>query len=643
MSRNQKINNLPTLISITLLLVAKLCLLRFFIFGEITGGGLVADTLSVLVFISLIDLIMPTKAKRVAFWSFNVIFSVILFAATIYQAHFGSVPTYTTLGEMGQVGQIRSSIQSLINPTHFLFFVDLVIGLFLLVIRFIRRRRQNTYGYTMGTMMMSSTRYRRGGRVKWRWVAALVLVVTVGCSSLVIHRSSQIDNELIQAENVGFLNYQVSAALKNKQENDMIAKGNLQETKAEVKTLQSTYSYQDNNAATPAHFGSAKGMNLIIVQLEAFQNFPIHANLEQQEITPVLNMLAQESYYFPYFYQQIGQGNTSDAEFMSNTSIYPTGTVAMSTGFGNRELPSLPRLLREQQYKTATFHINDVTFWSRNLLYPGLGFEQYYDKPAYTNDHFNDFGASDEEMYRVGIEKIKEMSSDNKPFYAQFVTTSSHAPFVIPQDQRKLTLSKDMKGTQLGNYLEAVNYTDHALGTLIEQLKANGLWDNTMLVVYGDHFGINPKETDGAEITAKLGVPYDNQISRFNIPFLIHVPKQAKGEVVELTGGQLDIMPTISNLMGISLEEEQFTAFGHDLLNTDHNVFGMRYYLPTGSFFNNDVLFVPGAGFDDGTATSLKTLQPVQDLSAYRKDYDYIMSLMKLSDKYVQLLPKRTP
>ncbi len=639
---NWKASKLPSLISITLLLIAKLCLLRFFYFREVTGVGLLADTLSILVLMCLLDLVTPVKAKRIIFWSFNGIFSFVLFAATLYQIHFGSVPTYTTLTELGQVGQVRASITPLIKPIHFLFFVDLAIGLILVLVSIVVRRRQSKHVHTLG-YIMGSTHRHRGGRLKWNIIVALTLVLSLGCSSLVINRSLHIDNELVQAENLGFLSYQVAAAIKSKKESNMIANGNLQETKVEVKSLQSTYPYRNNNAVPPVHFGSAKGMNVIIVQMEAFQNFPIHLNLAQQEVTPVLNQLAKESYYFPYFYQQIGQGNTSDAEFMSNTSIYPTGTEPMSAGFGNRELSSLPRLLHERQYNSATFHINDVTFWSRNLLYPGLGFDHYYDKPFYINDLFNDFGASDEEMYRVGIEKMKEMASDKKPFYAQFVTTSSHAPFVIPEDQRRLTVPADMEGSQLGNYLTAVNYTDYALGKLIEQLKDNGLWDNTVLVAYGDHFGINPKETDGVEITAKLGIPYDNQISRFNIPLLIHVPKQKEGKVVELAGGQLDIMPTVANLMGVSLEDKKFTAFGRDLLNTDRNVFGMRYYLPTGSFFNNDVMFVPGAGFEDGTATSLKTLQPVQDISAYRTDYEYIMSLMKLSDKYVKLLPKRSP
>ncbi|MNF03829.1 hypothetical protein D3C80_2032240 [compost metagenome] len=65
--------------------------------------------------------------------------------------------------------------------------------------------------------------------------------------------------------------------------------------------------------------------------------------------------------------------------------------------------------------------------------------------------------------------------------------------------------------------------------------------------------------------------------------------------------------------------------------------------MPTGSFFNNDILFVPGKGFEDGAAYLIRTLERVEDFSAYRSDYDYILKLMKLSDDYVRLLPKRAP
>jgi phosphoglycerol transferase MdoB-like AlkP superfamily enzyme len=611
---------------IFILLFLKLILLRYFFFKEIAWDRLTTDGLALLVLLCLLELLVPARIKGPAYWIFNLIFSLMLFSSTLYNEHFGSVPTYTALLELKQVLQIRASVQSTIQPAHFLFFLDVVVMAVIWAINRVRGRRVS------------------GRKPVWKIGIALTAIICLVISGRYIQLSGSIENEIVQAENLGFLDYQVAAAIKASQENREIASGNLKETVAEINKLEATYPYESKAAAAkPAYFGVAKGKNLIIVQLEAFQNFPIHLKVNNQELTPVLNKLVNESFYFPHFFQQIGQGNTSDAEFMSNTSIYPTGSIAMSTGYGDRKLPSLPRLLEQQNYTADTFHVNDVGFWDRIKLYPALNFDHYYDKPYYNNDHFNDFGASDEELYRVGVEKLSALQKQNKPFYAQFVTVSSHFPFKVPDNRKKITVPSSLQGKQLGDYLTAINYTDYALGTLIERLKANGMWDNTVLVAYGDHFGLQPADNDPAMVSAALGITYNEHVTRFNIPLLIHIPGETKGKIVNQVGGQLDILPTVANLMGISLKDKGFTAFGHDLLNIDRNVFGMRYYLPTGSFFNNDILFIPGQGFDDGTAVSLTTLKPVKDIARYRKDYDYVMNLMKLSDQYVKQLPKRAP
>lgn len=622
-----------------ILLLLKIGLMRYFFYEGIQWKGFPAEALSVLVILCLVDLIFPLKRKGPVFWSFNFIYSFMLFAATLYYAHFGTVPTYAVLSELDQVPQIRASVNALIRPEQFLFFADFVVLAIIAVAGRIREhRRSRTLSFRSGTWGQGGRRTGWG----WRIGVACVLIVSVVFSGLFVRSGKKIDNELVRAESIGFLNYQVDAALRNREEEEMIAKGNIQETISKIQSLQAGYPYREGAAgSTPQYFGAARGMNLIVIQMESFQNFPIHLKVGGQEVTPVLNQLAKEGAYFPHLFQQIGPGNTSDAEFMSNTSIYPTAAVAMSKGYGSRELPSLPRLLQQHGYVANTFHINKVTFWDRNKLYPALNFDKYYDKPYFENDHFNDFGASDEEMYRVGIEKLSELQSQGKPFYAQFVTTSSHSPFVVPEDKVKIQLPNNLKGTNLGNYITAVNYTDYAIGKLIEQLKETGMWDNTMLAIYGDHFGIQPSETGASEITEKLGIPYDDRISRFNIPFIVHVPGQQMGIVSNVTGGQVDMLPTMANLLGVSLKDDKFTALGQDLFNIDRNVIGMRYYLPTGSFFNNEIMFVPGQGFDDGTAVSLDTLEPVSDISAYRSDYDYVTQLMKLSDEYVKLLPKR--
>src|SRR5690606_35813216 len=122
------------------------------------------------------------------------------------------------------------------------------------------------------------------------------------------------------------------------------------------------------------------------------------------------------------------------------------------------------------------------------------------------------------------------------------ITVSSHHPYQIAEQFQKLTLPESLIGTQLGNYLQTIHYVDEQLGILIEQLKQEKLWDSSMLVLYGDHFGLQPKDNDAKWVGEQLGIQYDELISRFNIPFIIHIP-DLKGETIEQVGGQIDIVP----------------------------------------------------------------------------------------------------
>ncbi|MCM3745833.1 LTA synthase family protein [Paenibacillus pasadenensis] len=606
-----------------LLILMKLQWLRFSLFGGIQPLSLAADALSLLALTALLELAAPRKGKGPAYWLFNLSLSLLLFAVTLYFKHFGTVPTYTALKDLNQVFGVRESVNSLLQPKDFIYFADvLVLALVWLAGLFYGMQKER--------------------RKLWKPAAAALFIV--GCTGslwFVLAKSNASQSELAQAESVGLFNYQLVSAIRTYEENKAIASGNIKETITNAEKLQNTYPYRPlDQPAAPKGFGEMKGMNLLLIQLESFQNFPIHLRVDGQELTPVLNKLADQGLYAPHFFQQIGQGNTSDAEFIANTSIYPTGTIAMSTGFGNRELPSLPRLLQREGYEAYTFHINNVGFWDRNKLYPALNFNRYYDKPFFKNDHFNSFGASDEELYRTAVDKLSIVAKAGTPFYGHLITTSNHSPFRIPEDKKQLKLPDSLEGSLLGDYLQSVRYTDYAVGQLIERLKRERLWDNTALVLYGDHFGLPKEEADPERLNEELGIRYDSRISRFNVPLIIRYPGQTPVKL-DGTGGQIDLLPTLANLFGIPLEAQQFTVFGRDLLNTERNVIGMRYYMPTGSFINDDIIFVPGKGFEDGEAYSLDTYERVDDFSRYRDDYDYMLKLMELSDQYVKLLPKR--
>ncbi|MEF2248337.1 LTA synthase family protein [Paenibacillus sp. GXUN7292] len=607
----------PLLVTFIFIML-KMALFRQFIFQEVHISRLVSDAAAVLVILFIIELVTSARWKTTVFGIINTIVSFLLFAAVVYFSYFSNVPTYHAFLNIGQVGQVKDSVQSSIQLKNYLLFADIVILLLLKV--FCLRSRDR---------LASSSAIARPLYV------AIALIVCLGVSFGYVQSNRGINNELVQAERLGLLNYQFATAMNESSYGAPTG----EEVNDAVAALEQEQANKEQ-AGGPNYFGAAKGKNVIVLQLEAFQNIAIGLKVDGQEVTPVLNELIKDSFYFPHFFQQIGQGNTSDAEFLSNTGIYPTGSVAMSKGFGDREIPSMPRLLDKYNYVSNTFHVNDVTFWDRDKMYPALGFTKYYEKADFVDDKFNGFGASDQELYRVGMEKLSALHKKNQPFYAQFVTTASHHPFKIPKMLQTLDVPEGLQGTQLGNYLQALRYTDEQIGNLIADLKKEGMWEDTVLVIYGDHFGMQTKDNDPAWVEEQLGVKYEERISRFNIPFIVHVPG-VEGKTLDQVGGQADIMPTVANLLGVSLKDEGYTVFGKDLLNVTDHVVGMRYYMPTGSFFNNEIMFVPGKSFEDGTAIDLKTFEKVEDFSKYRKDYDYVLELMKLSDDYMKSLPKR--
>ncbi len=326
--------------------------------------------------------------------------------------------------------------------------------------------------------------------------------------------------------------------------------------------------------------------NVIFIQLEAFQSFVLNKKVGGQEITPNLNKLIHESAYFPNFYLQNGAGITSDAEFMSNTSLHPAdASSSIAKDRADKEYPSLPRLLKKNGYSTVTLHTNSVTFWNRKELYSALGFDSFYDKEYFGTDRSIAFGSDDDILYD---KSMKILTKQKKPFYAQVVSMSSHSPFRVPASYRSLELPEIYQGNVAGDYVTAVHYADAALGRFIEDLKKNGLWDESVIAIYGDHSGITTdmvKEKQEIALKDLLGRPYD-QIDAIGVPFIIHGPDVKKG-VYKAVGGHLDIMPTVLGLLDVPTD---YRMFGYDLFhNVEHPVAVRASFAPPESFvYGND-------------------------------------------------------
>lgn len=557
-----------------------------------------------------------TKRKIAIYMLVNVLITTLFFSLIVYHNHFGIIATSQVLDQVKQVGAVKKSIFSVMRPQYMLIFVDII------VIGLVMFRKQKALNWKKAMSRKSN-----------RKAVAILFCISIVICAMNIFPNRASMNETVKAEQMGILNYEAYSLLANQEEEQIDVAKITQAAINETKGIQAT--------SNPVQFGAAKGKNLVILQMESFQNFLINLKIDGIEITPNMNKLAASSYYFPRFYQQVGQGNTSDAEFIVNTSFYVPPDGPATQMYAPKELPSLPKLLQAQGYDTATFHTNEVDFWNRGELYTALGFNRYYDKEYYGEEDTVFYGASDEVLYEKTAAELARMDQKDQPFYSHVISMSAHNPFSIPEEKYKMALPERFEGTLVGDYIRAQNYADYALGLFIDELKQNGVWDNSLIALYGDHRGLpifSLKEDDHVLLQEILGHEYTER-ELINIPLILSATGITTPSVKEQLGGQVDILPTVSNLLGVSLADH--IHFGQDLLNqSTYNLLPQRYYLPTGSFVNNEELFLSGSGFEDGQHYTLSgdgnhTQQTTED------EFDRALELLHLSDSYVTQLPDR--
>ncbi|WP_162616047.1 sulfatase-like hydrolase/transferase [Paenibacillus lutimineralis] len=115
-------------------------------------------------------------------------------------------------------------------------------------------------------------------------------------------------------------------------------------------------------------------------------------------------------------------------------------------------------------------------------------------------------------------------SSVNQPFFGFAVTLTSHHPFYLPEQHKTMTMPS-YSDPLFKDYIHAIHYMDQAIGELVKDLKANGLWDNTVMVIYGDHDSSLVK--NDSELPEFAVGNYDSlefeQLKK-SVPLIIHLP-----------------------------------------------------------------------------------------------------------------------
>lgn len=637
--RGAHIRALMALLAFVVIMTAKIWIVQSVALGGAKYAALGLDALFMFALFSAVDLVFADLRIR-WFLIVDTAVSALLAALIVYHAYYGLLPSRGSLSAIGQAAAVGGGIMSLLNPALLLLFVDIPL-IALWVVRSRRRGIDPLTGHAPGTAVVPGFRTPYVYQARRVYFVAAVVAVLLVVSVRTTAESSDARDTRVIASTRGLASY-VAVALWDPQSNDSSLAQALGTQPSAVQRRIDKLAHNVDGAPRPGFTsGQASGANVIIIQVEALQAIAVGHKVDGRSVTPNLDALIGNSWYFPNCVSGAGVGTTADVEFVTNTSLYPPSDVGASLGWSDRELTSMPRILNAQGYESYTFHTNTVGFWNRSQFYPALGFTRYFDRSYFGMADKMAFGSSsDRVLFEKTLPRLEEASSASKPFYAQIITLSSHFPFKnVPADRRKLHLSVPYKGTITGDYLTEVNYTDEQIGYFVEQLKKSGLWDKSIIVVYGDHFGL-PEPTNDAEAAATralAGHDY-NKADRLLVPLIIHLPGQKSGTRVQSPVGQVDLAPTLADAMGIDLTG--MAHFGRSILRNGDGVIAAGGLLGQGAYVDGSLFAIPGVTSDRDQVFDVRTRE-VSPKAANATRFSDVKELVDLSRQYVGSLPKR--
>ena len=553
---------------------------------------------------------------RLSYWLMliiNALLSTWLFSNILYYREFSDFITFNVIKGSGAASNnLGKSLMGIIRPEDFLVYADVIILALVLLFHLIRvdmRRFKIRYAMT---------------------VTALGFVLFGANLGMAESDRSQLltrtfDNNYI-VKYLGLQAYTIYDGVKT-------THNSVVKARADQDQLKPVLNFIHHNYAGPnvQYEGVAKGKNIFVIHLESLQQFMIDYKQDGQEVMPNLNKLyhANDTLAFDNFFHQVGQGKTADAEMMLENSLYglPEGSAMVTDGTTNT-FQSAPALLHQKLgYTTASFHGDVPSFWNRDNAYKSFGYQYFFSKEYYpkTKDYDAGYGMKDKIFMKESAHYIEQLP---QPFYAKLITVTNHYPYILDKQ------NKDIQPWNTGDdtvdpYVQTARYLDESLGEFLDYLDKSGLRQNSVLILYGDHYGIsNNHQPAIAQILHKKKVTNYDLAMFQKVPFMINMPG-LKGGIDHTYGGEIDVLPTIEDLLGIS--SKNYIQFGQDLLSPERNqIVPFRngdWVTPKYTKYNGDYYYTK-----NGKQITKATAKQKKEFSKIQK---YVTTDLGLSDRVV--------
>ena len=565
---------------------------------------IVSTTLASLLVVAALLVKVPRVTRLVVLLWVDLALTLLAIASFLHYRFFGDVLSVSDLYVAHQLPVVVPSIVRQLHPVDALYVLELAVGAVLVPFYVLACRRVPPVAPRL------STRLSLG-------LLAAGLVLALPTARLIRQDEDDVFTQTTLryeiGSTIGILPYHLFDAVLS------LGPGSRPIRREELARIGAFLDEERDKEPPPSElFGVARGRNVILISAESLQAFPIGLVVNGQPIAPRFAELAGESLYFANFHDQTHLGTTSDAEFMALNSLHPLPARALANKHIDNHYRGLPAILRERGYGTASAVASPGGIWQMSRLHPSYGFERSYFEDSYDiREHFGEW-ASDREFFN---QSVPILAAQPEPFMTFMLSSANHHPYPIPKHHRMLDLG-ELESTLLGDYLQSVHFLDAAFGQFVDALRADGLLDRSVLVVYGDHHGFLGDSPDVARV---LGFPersdFDHLRTRKRVPFLIRLPKGQAAGVRDVAAGHLDVAPTVLGLLGVEAQDR--VMLGRDLTR---DRLGARTPL---------VVFRDGS-FADGEHYVVNRLGPITAATCYDATSGRSIECLPLAERRIE-------
>lgn len=560
--------------------------------------------LSILIIAGSFGYLLKPKNRFIYYMILEIFFTFICMVNSIYYTFYTSFASASMLSLTQFIAPVGDAVMENVLELKDLLYL---IGPAILIIIHIFLKKKQYYKKVEGK------KERKQKTLKTLITGAVLIVIfTVTLSSLEIGRFAKQWNREYIVMRFGIYIYQFNDVVASLQPKINSMFGYDKAKKSFNEYFEGKEEEKDNE-----YTNIFEGKNVIAIHAESLQTIALNREFNGVEVTPNLNRILKEGMYFSNFYSQVSVGTSSDAELTYNTSLMPTQSGTAFVSYFDRKYVAFPSLLKEKGYYTFSMHANNADFWNRRTMHQSLGYDKFYSKETYKVEKENSIGLglSDKEFFKQSITKLKKIKEKHDKFYGLLITLTNHTPFsdVDKYDPFEVNIKEKvvneegveeekiypyMEGTKLGNYFKSVHYADAALGEFLQALEENGLLENTVFVLYGDHDARLPKkdyqrllnydkETDGLLDKEDEGYQefdsYQYELNR-KVPLIIWTKDKQFNKEITNVMGMYDVLPTLGNMLGI----ENKYALGHDIFNINEDNIVV---FPNGNWLTNKIYY----------------------------------------------------